>query len=136
MTSSKNQPSPLMEVARLAGKMDNVAIALTNLPAGRQIDHGHKWSLIHPVLEGHRFAVMHIRRGEELLSWGYPFGRALRDIHPGDWIRNESMIAALGQRDLPLELPTDSNFEDQPLEQSARLDEVLPAEPLIVTPTN
>ena len=141
MTSHAGRPVALAAVARLADGADNVAIALSTLPAGRQIEHAGTWrnprfALPHPVLEGHRFAITPIRRGEELLSWGYPFGRALRDIDPGDWIRNAGMIEALAQRDLPLELPADANFEDQPLEQSARLDEVSPAEPLTAAPAD
>jgi altronate dehydratase len=141
MTFPTDRAAALAAVARLADGVDNVAIALSTLPAGRQIEHGGTWrnprfTLPHPVLEGHRFAITPIRRGEELLSWGYPFGRALRDIDPGDWIRNAGMIEALAQRDLPLELPADANFEDQPLEQSARLDEVSPAEPLTAAPAD
>ena len=124
----------LASVARLAARADNVAVALSTLPAGRQIRHRGTWRLTHPVLEGHRFAVTGIRRGEALLSWGYPFGTALRDIEPGDWIRNAGMIEALAQRDLPQELPADANFQDQPLDQSARLDQVSPAEPLPAAP--
>ena len=141
MKSHAGRPVALAAVARLADGADNVAIALSTLPAGREIEHDGTWrnprfALPHPVLEGHRFAITPIRRGEELLSWGYPFGRALRDIDPGDWIRNAGMIEALAQRDLPLELPADANFEDQPLEQSARLDEVSPAEPLTAAPAD
>ena len=138
MKSHAGRPVALAAVARLADGADNVAIALSTLPAGREIEHAGTWrnprfALPHPVLEGHRFAITPIRQGEELLSWGYPFGRALRDIDPGDWIRNASMIEALAQRDLPLELPADANFEDQPLAQSARVEEVTPAEPLPAT---
>ncbi|MCY4373333.1 MAG: UxaA family hydrolase, partial [Spirochaetaceae bacterium] len=141
MTALTDRPVALSAVARLADAVDNVAIALSTLSAGRHIEHdgtggNPRFTLPHPVLEGHRFAITRIRRGEELLSWGYPFGRALRDIESGDWIRNAGMIDALAQRDLPLELPADANFEDQPLEQSARLDEVAPAGPFAGTPSD
>ena len=141
MKSHAGRPVALAAVARLADGADNVAIALSTLPAGRVIEHDGTWrnprfALPHPVLEGHRLAITPIRQGEELLSWGYPFGRALRDIDPGDWIRNASMIDALAQRDLELDLPADANFEDQPLAQSARVDEVTPAEPLPATQRN
>ena len=130
MTSPARRPAAPPVVARLAADADNVAVALSTLPAGQEIRHRGALRLAHPVLEGHRFAVTGIRRGEALLSWGYPFGTALRDIAPGDWIRNAGMIEALAQRDLPQELPADANFRDQPLDQSARLEEVAPAEPL------
>lgn len=136
MTLPADRPVALSAAARLAAGADNVAIALATLPAGQELRHGGTWRLAHPVLEGHRFAVTRIRRGEELLSWGYPFGRALRDIDPGEWIRNAGMIDALAQRDLPLDLPADANFRDQPLAQSARLDDVSPAEPLPATPAD
>lgn len=136
MTLPADRPVALSAAARLAADGDNVAIALSTLPAGQEIRHGGRWRLAHPVLEGHRFAVTRIRRGEELLSWGYPFGRALRDIDPGEWIRNAGMIDALAQRDLPLDLPADANFRDQPLAQSARLDDVSPAEPFPATPAD
>lgn len=136
MTDPGDRPVALSAAARLAAAADNVAIALSTLPAGQELRHGGTWRLAHPVLEGHRFAVTRIRRGEALLSWGYPFGRALRDIDPGEWIRNAGMIDALAQRDLPLDLPADANFRDQPLAQSARLDDVSPAEPLPATPAD
>ena len=73
-----------------------------------------------------------IRRGDKLLSWGYPFGRALCDIDPGEWIRNDSIVTALAGRDrtilnLDAELPVDPNFSDQSLSQSARVDQAIQA---------
>ena len=135
MAAQPGGPSTLGDMARLAAEGDNVAIALSTLAAGVEVDHHGTWRLPHPVLEGHRLAVTRIRRGDELLSWGYPFGRALCDIEPGDWIRNAGMIEALAQRDLNLldldvELPGDANFSDQPLSQSARADQAGPAQPL------
>ena len=62
MTSPTDRAAALAAVARLADGVDNVAIALSTLPAGRQIEHGGTWrnprfTLPHPVLEGHRFAI-------------------------------------------------------------------------------
>src|SRR3712207_9203036 len=74
------------EVGRLPAPGDNVAIATRRLEAGtRVIYEGSKFTVPHTVLEGHRFAVERIGEGEDLLSWGLPFGKALRDIEPGDY---------------------------------------------------
>lgn len=135
MAVPRHHPTPLSTVARFAAEGDNVAIALSTLSAGTKIEHYGSWQLPHPVLEGHRFAVTLIRRGDELFSWGYPFGHALCDINPGDWIRNTGMVKALAQRDrkllnLDTELPTNPNFSDLPLSQFARADQAGQESPL------
>src|ERR1051326_8821249 len=85
-------------VGRLPASGDNVAIAVRRLETGDVIAfHDGARPLTHTVLEGHRFAVRPIRAGESLLSWGMPFGIALRDISPGDYVCNQSILDA--QRD-------------------------------------
>ena len=132
MAGDRAQPRSLSAIARLANARDNVAVALSTLPPGTEVEYQGTWRLPHPVLEGHRFAVTPIRRGDKLLSWGYPFGRALCDIDPGEWIRNDSIVTALAGRDrsiliLDAELPVDPNFSDQSLSQSARVDQAIQA---------
>lgn len=100
---------------RLPAPDDNVAIAIRRLDVGTivQLPVGAP-TLAHTVLEGHRFAVRPIARGEILLSWGLPFGVAVADIAPGDYVCNASMLAALGVRDLDAKvvLPERANFTD------------------------
>ncbi|HEY0967968.1 MAG TPA: UxaA family hydrolase [Opitutaceae bacterium] len=101
-------------VARLAAPADNVAIAIRQLDAGTVIQSGSEtWTLSHTVLEGHRFAVHTVRGGEDLRSWGQPFGRALIDLAPGTYLCNRSMLEALKVRGLPFSLPAEPNFEDR-----------------------
>ena len=72
-------PLPLSAVCRLPAPDDNVAIAIRRLDAGTRIEiDGEVRTLASCVLEGHRFAVRPIAPGEALLSWGLPFGHALR----------------------------------------------------------
>jgi len=62
---------------------DNVAIACCRLEQGTSISVSGETTVVtldHTILEGHRFAVEPIRKGDPLLSWGLPFGCALRDI--------------------------------------------------------
>ncbi|MBX2821247.1 MAG: UxaA family hydrolase [Rhodothermaceae bacterium] len=110
---------PFEEVGRLPFSTDNVAIATTDLDAGSTISmtaesgEASIITLSHTVLEGHRFAVQSIREGEELLSWGMPFGRATRAIKPGEYVCNDGVLDALSGRSLDIQLPGTANFSDE-----------------------
>ena len=107
-------PLLFQTVARLPAPGDNVAIAICRIEAGSAVEwEGRTLTLSHTVLEGHRFAVKAIPAGEKLLSWGLPFGRATREIAPGDYVCNESMIRALKVRDLQLTIPETPNFQNE-----------------------
>jgi altronate dehydratase len=107
-------PLSLATVSRLPAPGDNVAIAVRRLEAGTvlTLPSGPR-PLAHTVLEGHRFAVQPIAAGAPLLSWGLPFGTAVTDIFPGDYVCNQSMLAALDVRRVEgLALPPAANFAD------------------------
>src|SRR5262245_44795086 len=103
----------LSEIGRIPSPGDNLAIAIRRLDKGTRIysDAG-EFPLSHTVLEGHRFAIQPISKGAALLSWGLPFGLAIQDITPGTYACNASILAALRDRDIDFELPTEANFED------------------------
>jgi altronate dehydratase len=106
-------PVAFETVGRLPTPEDNVAIACRTLEQGTQIAFkGAMLTLSHTVLEGHRFAVQSIRKGDQLLSWGLPFGLALTEIKPGDYVCNEWILIALRQRHVKFELPQAPNFEN------------------------
>src|ERR687897_447897 len=87
------------EVGRLPASGDNVAIATRRLEAGTRVAYeGSDFTVPHTVLEGHRFAVERIPEGEDLLSWGLTFGKALNDIEPGDYACNEKILRVLRER--------------------------------------
>ncbi len=101
------------EVGRIPAPGDNVAIATQRLEAGTVIAHGERrWALSHTVLEGHRFALRAISAGEALLSWDLPFGRAIRELAPGDYVCNEKILKVLAERDIDFPLPEQANFRD------------------------
>lgn len=114
-TASRTPSLPLATCARLPAPNDNVAIAVRQLDAGTTIElpgSGPR-TLAHTVLLGHRFAVRSIARGAPLLSWGMPFGRALRAIAPGEYVCNAIALTALRQRELgSIALPAEPNFAD------------------------
>ena len=87
------------EVGRLPAPGDNVAMATRRLETGTRISYrGSEFTVGHTVLEGHRFAVERIAEGRDLLSWGLRFGRAIRDIAPGDYACNEKILRVLRER--------------------------------------
>lgn len=108
-------PLPFHEIGRLPEPEDNVAIAVRRLEAGTRIVpvSGEPFVLGHTVLEGHRFAVRAIPEGAEVLSWNLPFGTALCNIAPGDYICNREILEALRIRQLDFPLPEQPNFKDR-----------------------
>ncbi|MCB8945745.1 MAG: UxaA family hydrolase [Ardenticatenaceae bacterium] len=104
----------LEDVGRLPAPHDNCAIAVRMLAAGTAVAHaGQTFALSHTLLEGHRFAVTPIAAGAHLLSWGMPFGTALRDIAPGEVLCNEGVLHELRSRRLDFALPGQANFSDE-----------------------
>ena len=103
----------LQDIGRIPSPGDNVAIATRRLQGGTQFAfQGRVHALSHTLLEGHRFAVEPIARGATLLSWGLPFGRALRAIEAGEYVCNAGILAALKIRRPDFALPVRANFED------------------------
>jgi altronate dehydratase len=95
----ENSAVPFDKVGRLPAPGDNVAIATRRLEAGTRVSYEDlEFGIPHTVLEGHRFAVERIPEGQDLLSWGLRFGRAVRDIEPGDYACNEKILRALRER--------------------------------------
>jgi altronate dehydratase len=105
------------EVGRLPAPGDNVAMATRRLEMGTRVSYrGSEFEIPHTILEGHRFAVEPVEQGEDLLSWGLRFGRAVRDIAPGDYACNGKILKVLADRHVDFELPSDPNFSDAELE--------------------
>ena len=90
------------EVGRLPAPGDNVAVATRRLEAGTRVAYeGSEFEIPYTILEGHRFAVEQIREGEDLLSWDLTFGKAIKDVGPGDYACNEKILKALSERHGP-----------------------------------
>lgn len=101
------------EVARLPAPADNAAIALRRIEPGDLILlEGFESEIPFTILEGHRFAVKRIEKHDLLLSWGTPFGKALKPIEVGEYLCNARMLAALEERRVPFVIPDVPNFEN------------------------
>jgi altronate dehydratase len=110
--NTEGRPREFCRVGRLPAPGDNVAIATRRLEAGTEVERdGSRFTMSHTVLEGHRFAAEPIAEGAELLSWGLPFGQAVRDIAPGDYVCNEKILRVLRERH-PISPPRDGDEPD------------------------
>src|SRR5918998_4279992 len=111
-TTVKERVWNFQEVGRLPAPGDNVAMATRRLQAGTRVSRGgSEFTVGHTVLEGHRFAVEPIAEGEDLLSWGLRFGRAIRDIASGDYACNEKILRVLRER---FRAPPERGGEEDP----------------------
>src|SRR3954470_16009381 len=72
---------------------DNVAVALADLPAGTSVDGVITRA---PVPRGHKVALRTIATGELVLKYGYPVGRASRDIAAGEHVHSQNVTSHLG----------------------------------------
>lgn len=66
---------------------DHVATALRDLVAGETLDlHGQTILVRADIPKGHKIAVRPVSRGEDVLKYGWPIGRATADIAVGDHV--------------------------------------------------
>jgi altronate dehydratase small subunit len=70
---------------------DDVATALTALQAGEKVvasldDRSEQTVLQEDIQFAHKYALRDIAKGEEILKYGMPIGRALEDIKAGQWV--------------------------------------------------
>ena len=71
---------------------DSVATALRDLEAG---ETALGITLTEPVAKGHKVAVKPVAAGEPVLKFGFPIGRASRDIAPGEHVHTHNVATAL-----------------------------------------
>jgi len=70
---------------------DNVATVLTDLKKGEQVNASLDDISVDVVLRedisfGHKYALRDMAKGEEVIKYGLPIGKALNDIRAGEWV--------------------------------------------------
>jgi altronate dehydratase small subunit len=85
--------------------MDQVAVALIDIPAGVQVTvtcQSHPFTVVlKDLIEfGHKFAVKPIYEGEDILKYGEVIGVAVRDIAPGEHVHVHNLEGKRGRGDL------------------------------------
>ncbi len=85
--------NPLLRIHPL----DNVAVALEDLAAGRSLTVGGIGvTLAEPVARGHKVALAPIGEGENVIKYGSPIGHATARICPGQWVHSHNLKTNLG----------------------------------------
>jgi altronate dehydratase small subunit len=84
---------------------DKVAIALTPIPAGSQLNvtcQGKEFEvkLIDAIAFGHKFAVVPIGAGEDIVKYGEVIGMAVCDIKQGEHVHVHNLEGKRGRGDL------------------------------------
>ena len=70
---------------------DNVAVAITALPAGEKlIVDGKEIILNEDIPAGHKFALKDFAEGENVIKYGYPIGHARTAQKQGDWMNENN----------------------------------------------
>lgn len=77
---------------------DNVIVALKNLPAGTEIrfENGFSIRAVDEIPAGHKMAISEIKKGSEVIKYGYSIGNATEDISCGQWIHTHNLKTGLG----------------------------------------
>ncbi|OAT15113.1 UxaA family hydrolase [Buttiauxella noackiae] len=79
---------------------DNVAVALVDLAEGEVVTvEGVEVTLRQPVLRGHKFALVTIAQGENVVKYGLPIGHALATIEAGEHIHSHNARTNLNDLD-------------------------------------
>lgn len=79
---------------------DNVAIALVALPTGTIVNiGGHEIKLSSAISPGHKFSLVPIEQGQDIIKYGFCIGSAKSKIGTGEWIHTHNLGTNLGSID-------------------------------------
>ena len=87
---------------------DTVVVALQPIAAGTEISvpagmegkearPACKVTALEDIPAGHKMAIRDIKKGEDVIKYGYRIGRAKEDIKAGNWIHTHNLGTALGE---------------------------------------
>ena len=71
---------------------DSVCVALVDLPKDTSIPVAStQVTLIDDIRQGHKIAICPVERGQAVLKYGHPIGRATASIRPGQWVHSHNL---------------------------------------------
>ncbi len=80
--------------------LDNVGVALADLTEGTEVTFGNQSVTLRQAIgRGHKFALIPIMKGENVVKYGLPIGHALADIAPGEYIHSHNTRTNLSDLD-------------------------------------
>lgn len=88
-----------MNVAIRIADGDNVATAIADIAPGEPPFADEEVRAAAAVSRGHKIALAPIARGAPVIKYGFPIGRAIADIAPGEHVHGHNLATALGSDD-------------------------------------
>ena len=86
---------------------DDVALAVLDLAADQWVEVGGcSIRVTQPIPSGHKFARRPIARGDRVLKYGQPIGRATADIAPGEHVHAHNLESLRGRGDWHQDAPS------------------------------
>lgn len=86
-----------MQTAIRIHDKDNVAVALEALYTGQELTVGEaKVEITEDIPAGHKFALMNLGEGCEIIKYGHSIGKANRSIRAGEWVHTHNVATGLG----------------------------------------
>ena len=77
---------------------DTVAVALRTLNKGQIVEiNGEKIELQEEIPQGHKFSLIRILEGEQVIKYGNSIGIAQKEILPGSWVHVHNVKTGLGE---------------------------------------
>lgn len=100
-------------------KKDNVATALTQIPAGKFVLLGETvrtdMEAVNKIPIGHKVALCDISEDEMIIKYGIPIGKATIAIEKGQWVHLHNIRSNYDERSSHLDIytgvPTDIDYE-------------------------
>lgn len=71
---------------------DNVAVAISALSKGESVVvDGENITIVEDIPVGHKFALVDIKEGQNVIKYGYPIGHSLVDAKQGQWMSDTNI---------------------------------------------
>ncbi len=99
-------------------KDDNVAVALRPIKKGTSLEvAGVSVTTIDDIPQGHKFAIKQIKKGEDVIKYGFRIGIAQADVEVGGWIHTHNLKTGLGEL-LDYEYHPEGHSDVEPSEEA------------------
>ncbi|MCF0202202.1 MAG: altronate dehydratase [Bacteroidaceae bacterium] len=69
--------------------IDSVVVALRPMKCGEEVLNGVK--LLQDVPQGHKILLHDLKKGDNIIKYGYPIGHAMTDLKAGEWINENNL---------------------------------------------
>ncbi|GAK60284.1 altronate hydrolase [Candidatus Vecturithrix granuli] len=75
---------------------DNVVVVIKDLNVGEQVIlKQHEFRTRAAIVQGHKIALLPIHKGDMVIKYGFPIGKAISDIEPGEWVHTHNLFTNL-----------------------------------------